>query len=130
MAAMAAFSAEKTIALYFVTPYGPYFDFTEDELAHMNVHGFLEEAARVHGSERAALGAEVELITRVARRVAAQGSAHVIDMLEASRSSSLRTSPDFTHDGVHLSPAGNAVLGKLIAARIARDVERRSGDGD
>ena len=96
----------------------------------MNVHGFLEEAARVHGSERAALGAEVELITRVTRRVAAHGSAHVIDMLEASRSSSLRTSPDFTQDGVHLSPAGNAALGKLIAARVVRDVERRSGDGD
>jgi lysophospholipase L1-like esterase len=130
MAAMAAFSAEKTIALYLVTPYGPYFDFTDDELAHMSVHGFLEESARVHGSERAALGAEVELITRVARRVAAQGSAHVIDMLEASRSSSLRTSPHFSHDGVHLSPAGNAALGKLIAARIVRDVEPRSDDGD
>ena len=126
---MAAFAAEKTIALYFVTPYGPYFDLTEDELAHMSVHDFLEEAARVHGSERAALGAEVELITRVTRRVAAHGSAHVIDMLEASRSSSLRTSADFTEDGVHLSPAGNAALGKLIAARVVRDVKRRSGDG-
>ena len=127
---MAAFCAEKTIALYFVTPYGPYFDFTDEELAGMSVQGFLEEAARVHGSERAALGAEVELITRVARRVAARGSAHVIDMLDASRGSSLRTSPDFTPDGVHLSPAGNAALGRLIAARIARDLKRRSGDGD
>ncbi len=130
MAAMAAFSAEKSILLYFVTPYGPYFDPTEDELTHMDVHGFLEESARVHGSERAALAAEVELITRVTRRVAAQGSAQVIDMLEASRSSSLRTSSDFTEDGVHLSPTGNAALGKLIAARVVRDVKRRSGDGD
>ena len=71
LAAMAAFCAEKSIALYFVTPYGPYFDLTDDELARMSVHHFLEEAARVHGSERAALGAEVELITRVVRRVAA-----------------------------------------------------------
>jgi lysophospholipase L1-like esterase len=130
MAAMAAFCAEKSIALYFVTPYGPYFDFTDDELAGMSVGGFLEEATGVHGGERAALGAEVELITRVARRVAAHGSAHVIDMLEASRSSSLRTSPDFTPDGVHLSPAGNAALGRLIAARVARDVKGRSGDDD
>lgn len=130
MAAMAAFSAEKSILLYFVTPYGPYFDPTEDELAHMDVHGLLEEGARVHGSERAALAAEVELITRVTRRVAAHGSAQVIDMLEASRRSSLRTSSDFTQDGVHLSPAGNAALGKLIAARVVRDVKRRSGDGD
>jgi lysophospholipase L1-like esterase len=130
LAAMAAFAAEKTIALYFVTPYGPYFDLTEDELAPMSIHDFLEEAARVHGSERAALGAEVELITRVTRRVAAHGSAHVIDMLEASRSSSLRTSADFSEDGVHLSPTGNAVLGKLIAARVVRDEERRSGDGN
>ena len=130
MAAMAAFCAEKGIALYFVTPYGPYFDFTDDELANMSVQAFLEEAARVHGSERAALGAEVELITRVARRVAAGGSAHVIDMLDASRGSSLRTSPDFTPDAVHLSPAGNAALGRLIAARVARDLKRRSGDGD
>jgi hypothetical protein len=130
MAAMAAFSAEQSILLYFVTPYGPYFDPTEDELAHMDVHGLLEEGARVHGSERAALAAEVELITRVTRRVAAHGSAQVIDMLEASRRSSLRTSSDFTQDGVHLSSAGNAALGKLIAARVVRDVKRQSGDGD
>lgn len=130
MAAMAAFSAERAIALYFVTPYGPYFDFTEDELARMDVHGFLEESARVHGSERAALAAEVELITRVTRRVAAHGSVRVIDMLEASRSSSLRTSSHFARDGVHLSPSGNAALGKLIAGRVVRDVKRRSGDGD
>jgi lysophospholipase L1-like esterase len=95
----------------------------------MDVHGFLEESARVHGSERGALAAEVELITRVTRRVAAHGSAQVIDMLEASRSSSLRTSSDFTEDGVHLSPTGNAALGKLIAARVVRDVKRRSDDG-
>jgi hypothetical protein len=130
MAAMAAFAAERSITLYFVTPYGPYFDLTEEELARMSVHHFLEDAARVHGGERAALGAEVELITRVARRVAAHGSAHVIDMLEASRGSSLRSSPDFTVDGVHLSPKGNAAVGKLIASRIARDIERRSGDQD
>jgi hypothetical protein len=127
---MAAFAGERSILLYFVTPYGPYFDFTDEELAGMSVHGLLEEGARVHGSERAALVAEVELITRVIRRVAANGSAHVIDMLGASRRSSLRTSPDFTRDGVHLSPAGNAALGRLIAVRVARDVERRSGDGD
>ena len=130
LAAMAAFAAEKSIALYLVTPYGPYFDFTDDELARMSVHGFLEEAVRVHGSARAALGPEVELITRVVRRVAARGSARVIDMLDASRGSSPRTSPDFTPDAVHLTPAGNAALGRLIAARIARDVKGRPGDGD
>jgi hypothetical protein len=113
-----------------VTPYGPYFDLTEDELSTMSVRHLLEEAARVHGGERDALGSEVELITRVARRVAAHGSAHVIDMLEASRRSSPRTSPDFTEDGVHLSPAGNAALGKLIAERILRDVERGDVGGD
>jgi hypothetical protein len=129
IAAMAAFCAERSIALYFVTPYGPYFDFTDEELEGMTVQGLLEEAARVRGSERAALVAEVELITRVVRRVAARGAAHVIDMLEASRGSSLRTSPDFTPDGVHLSPAGNAALGRLVAARIVRDLKRRDGDG-
>jgi lysophospholipase L1-like esterase len=130
LAAMAAFAAERSIALYFVTPYGPYFDVTEEELAHMSVRGFLEEPSRVYGSERAALAAEVELITRVARRVAARGSAHVIDLLEASRSSSHRTSSHFTEDGMHLSPEGNAALGELIAARVARDLDRRSGDDD
>jgi lysophospholipase L1-like esterase len=128
MAAMAAFAAEWSIALYFVTPYGPYFDLTDDELAGMSVHHFLEEAARVHGSERAALGAEVELITRVVRRLAARGSAHVIDMLEASRGSSLRTSPDFAEDGVHFTAEGNAAFGELIATRILQDLPRRSRD--
>lgn len=126
LAAMAAFCAEKAITLYFVTPYGPYFDVTEDELARMSVHHFLEEAARVHGSERVAIGAEVELITRVVRGVAARGSAHVIDMLDTSRRSSLRTSPDFTEDGVHLSRAGNDAFAKVIARRILGDLQRRS----
>jgi hypothetical protein len=130
MAAMAAFCAEKSIALYFVTPYGPYFDLTEDELAGMSVHHFLEQAARVHGSDRAALGAEVELITRAVRRAAGGGSARVIDMLEASRRSSLRTSPDFTEDGVHFSATGNAALGTLIATRIAGDLDRRTAGRD
>jgi hypothetical protein len=130
LAAMAAFSAAKSIALYFVTPYGPYFDLTEDELARMSVHHFLDEAARVHGDERAALGAEVELITRVVHRVAAGGSARVIDMLEPSRRSSIRTSSDFTEDGVHLSRTGNVAFGELIATRILRDVNRRSADRD
>jgi hypothetical protein len=124
LAAMAAFCAEQSIALYFVTPYGPYFDFTDDELARMNVHHFLEDAARVHGSERVALSAEIELITRVVRRVAAGGSARVIDMMEASRHSSIRTSPDFTDDGVHFSQKGNVAFGRLIADRIVRDLDR------
>jgi len=124
---MAAFCAEQSIALYLVTPYGPYFDLTEEELARMSVHHFLEEAARVHGSDRAALGEETELVTRVVRSVAGQGSAHVIDMLEASRRSSLRSSRDFTEDGVHLSPEGNAALGRLIATRIVQGLPGRSG---
>ena len=127
LAAMAAFCAERSIALYLVTPYGPYFDLTEEELARMSVRDFLEEAARVHGGDRAALGAETELITRVARRVASQGAAHVIDMLEASRRSSLRSSRDFTADGVHLSPEGNAALGRLIATRIVQGMPGRPG---
>jgi lysophospholipase L1-like esterase len=130
LAAMAAFCAERSIALYFVTPYGPYFDPTEDELARMDVHHFLEEAASVHGGERTALAAEVELVTRVVRRVAARGSAHVIDMLDSSRRASLRTSRDFTEDGVHLTPTGNAALGRLIATRIIEDLQRQSGARD
>jgi hypothetical protein len=130
MAAMAAFCAERSIDLYLVTPYGPYFDLTADELEAMSVHHFLEEGARVHGGERRALGAEVELITRVAHRVAEGGHARVIDMLEASRGASLRTSPDFTEDGVHLSPAGNAALGRRIADRIVGDVAARHAGGD
>lgn len=125
LAAMAAFCAETSMALHLVTPYGPYFDFTDEELAGMSVQGFLEESARVHGSERAALGAEAELITRVVRRIGERGGATVIDLLEASRGASLRSSPDFTADAVHLTPAGNATLARLIAASIVR--ERRRG---
>jgi hypothetical protein len=127
MAAMAAFCAVKGIDLYFVTPYGPYFDVTDGELAEMSVHHFLAEAAPVYGGERAALGAEVELITRVIRRVSNGGAARVIDMLEASRGSSLRSSPHFTEDGVHLTPAGNAACGQTIAARILQDLDRPAG---
>jgi hypothetical protein len=124
IAAMAAFCAEQSIPLYFVTPYGPYFDLTDDELARMSVRHFIVDASRIRANERAALSAEVELITRAVRRAAQTGSAQVIDMLEASRRSSLRSSRDFTEDGVHLSAAGNAVLGKVIASRILRDLDR------
>ena len=51
----------------------------------------------------------------------------MIDMLEASRHSSLRSSRDFTEDGVHLSPEGNAALGRLIATRIVQGLPGRSG---
>jgi lysophospholipase L1-like esterase len=112
-----------------VTPYGPYFDLSDEELRRMSIHHFLDEAARLHGSELAALGAEVELITRVARQVAARSSAQVIDMLEASRSASL-SSADFTEDGVHFSPTGNAVVAKLIARRVVEHVERATGYRD
>lgn len=128
LAAMAAFCAARGIALYVTTPYGPYFDITEDELARMSVHHFIEEATRIHGSDLRALGAEVELITRVVHGVAAGGSVHVIDMLDVSRRVSLRTSPDFTDDGLHLSPAGNATFGTLIASRIVDDLQARPAD--
>ena len=96
----------------------------------MSVEHFLEEGARVHGGQREALAAEVELITRVAHRVAESGNARVIDMLEASRRASVRTSRYFKKDGVHLSPAGNAALGKRIAERIVRDIEAGNAGGD
>src|SRR5512145_1989020 len=44
LAAMAAFCKEKSIALLFVTPYGPYFDVTDEDLAGMSVEGFIGEA--------------------------------------------------------------------------------------
>ena len=132
MAAMAAFCAERSIDLYFVTPYGPYFDLTDDELARMSVHHFLEDGGpRPRRRARAPSRAEVELITRVARRVAERrprpGDRHAGGV---SRGSSLRTSPDFTEDGVHLSPAGNAALGRLIAERIAGTSRRGPSSGD
>jgi lysophospholipase L1-like esterase len=129
LAAMAAFSAEKSIALYFVTPYGPYFDVTEEELARMSIRGFLRAPALVYGDELEALRAEVELVTRVARRVASGFSAEVIDMLEASRGSSLRTSQHFDRDGVHLTRSGNEALGKLIAQRVLADLGRQPRQG-
>jgi hypothetical protein len=126
LAAMAAFCREQSISLIFVTPYGPYFDATEDELAAMSVQGFIGEAISLHGSERVALEAEVELISRVIRRVADGAGVGVVDMLEASRRSSLRNSSDFTPDAVHLTQAGNVTLGRLIAARIARDMASKA----
>ena len=128
LSAMAAFAAASSIELYLVTPYGPYFQLSEEELARMSVHHFIEEAALVYGDPRAALAAEVTLLTRAVRRVAGGGSARAIDMLEASRRSSLRASSHFTEDGVHLTPEGNAALGRIIAERILQD--RPPGEGN
>jgi hypothetical protein len=129
LAAMAAFAAEASIALYFVTPYGPYFDVTSEELGRMSVGHFIEDATRAHGNASRALGAEVELVTRVVRRVGDSSSAGVIDMLEASRAASRRRSGHFAADGVHLTREGNDALGRIIAARIALDLEPGSRPG-
>ena len=128
LSAMAAFAAASSIELYLVTPYGPYFQLTEEELARMSVHHFIEDAALVYGDPRAALAAEVTLLTRAVRRVTGGGSARAIDMLEASRRSSLRASSHFTEDGVHLTTQGNAALGRIIAERILQDQERPPGE--
>jgi hypothetical protein len=125
LAAMAAFAAESGIALYFVTPYGPYFGLSADELERMSVHHFIEDATRAHGDARAALAAEVELVSGVVRRVAERGPARVIDMLEASRRAAREAAGHFTEDGVHLTPQGNAALGRIIAERLLRDLEER-----
>jgi hypothetical protein len=125
LAAMAAFAEAASIDLYLVTPYGPYFGLTADELERMSVHHFIEDATRVHGDARAALAAEVELVSRVVRRIGDDGPAHVIDMLEASRRAAREAPGHFTEDGVHLTPEGNAALGRIIAARLLRDLETR-----
>jgi hypothetical protein len=126
---MAAFAAESSIELYLVTPYGPYFQLTDEELGRMSVQHFIEDAIRVHGDARAALAAEVALVTRVVRHVVDGGSAHVIDMLEASRGASLRSSGHFKEDGVHLTREGNAALARIISARIVGDLDRRAKPG-
>jgi hypothetical protein len=129
LSAMAAFAAESSIELYLVTPYGPYFQLTDEELGRMSVQHFIEDAIRVHGDARAALAAEVALITRVVRHVVDGGSAHAIDMLEASRGASLRSSGHFKEDGVHLTREGNAALARIISARIVGDLDRRAKPG-
>jgi lysophospholipase L1-like esterase len=127
LSAMAAFAEATSSVLYLVTPYGPYFRLTEDELARMSVQHFVEEARQLHGDTRAALAAEVELVTRAVRRAAGPGPARVIDMLEASRRSTPGNPPHFTPDGVHLTPEGNAALGRIVAERILGDLEARPG---
>ena len=81
-----------------------------------------DERAPLHraggaASTRAARGAaaEVELITRAVRRVAGRGSARPSTCSRPRGAASLRAPPHFTEDGVHLSAAGNAALGRLIA---------------
>jgi hypothetical protein len=122
---MAAFAAAASIELYFVTPYGPYFGPSVEELERMSVHHFIEDATRVHGDARAALAAEAELVTRVVRRIADDGPARVIDMAEVSRRAAREAPSHFTEDGVHLTAEGNAALGRIIAARLLRDLEAR-----
>jgi lysophospholipase L1-like esterase len=46
-------------------------------------------------------------------------------MLEASRRAADEASGHFTEDGVHLTPEGYAALGRIIAARLVRDLEAR-----
>jgi lysophospholipase L1-like esterase len=125
LAAMAAFADAASIELYLVTPYGPYFGLSAEEIERMSVRHFIEDAARVHGDARVALEAEAALVSRVVRQVADDGPAHVVDLLDASRRAAREAPGHFTEDGVHLTPEGNAALGRIIATRLVRDLQAR-----
>lgn len=119
VAGLSAFAREIGIRLYFVTPYGPYYHATPQELSKFSFN-MLDEAAKVHGDLATAAQRETELASRVVRRQAQREGARVIDMLAASREASMAMG-DFSTDGIHLTRQGYHRVGGLIAERLVKD---------
>jgi hypothetical protein len=117
LAATAAFCREKGIRLFVMTPYGPYFQASDDEIAKFSL-GMLKESQAAMGGLRPALVRETELVTEVVREVAGQYGAEVVDMLEPSRAATLKEPPHFSTDGIHYSAAGNVAIGQMLARRV------------
>lgn len=119
VAALASFSRERGIETYFVTPYGPYFRASPQDIKLFSLN-MLADSAKVYGGLEPALRRETELASAIISRSATASGARVIDMLPASREASM-ADPDFTTDGIHYSAKGNHHMGELIAERLRRD---------
>jgi len=120
IAAISSFYSRLEIPLYLMTPYGPYFKFTDEELKTFSVH-MLADQARLYGSMREALSKQVVLATTVLSEVGSEQGALIIDMLEASRVSDGLKNKDFSTDAIHFSAQGNRNVGEIIANRLLSD---------
>ena len=120
IAAISSFYSRLEVPLYLMTPYGPYFNFTDEELKTFSLN-MLADEARLYGSMREALARQVVLATTVLSEVGSEHGALVIDMLEASRTSDGFKNKDFSTDAIHFSAQGNRNVGEIIANRLLRD---------
>jgi len=119
VAGLSAFARQMGIRLYFVTPYGPYFHATPQELAKFSLN-MLTEADPLYGGLTAATQREAELASAIITRHAEREGARVIDMLARSREATMATG-DFSTDGIHFSAQGYRHVGTIIAERLLRD---------
>ena len=120
IAAVSSFYKEMHIPLYFMTPYGPYFTFTDKELGGFSLN-MMVEASQIYGSLGKALSRQVELSTGILIDKAQHNGAHIINMLEPSRQSGGLKDKDFSTDGIHYTAAGNHHVGEIIADRLIAD---------
>jgi hypothetical protein len=120
LSAITSFYKEMQIPLYFVTPYGPFYDSTDQELKGFSLN-MLTEATVIYGTLREALFKQAELVSRIIIEKAGEGSARVINMDNLSRASFGLQNPDFSSDGIHFSAQGNRHVGKIIADRLIGD---------
>ena len=119
VAASSAFARGIGMPLYFVTPYGPYFQATDAQMAKFSLN-MMAEATPIYGGLVPATRREAELQSQVIAREAQAHGAKVIDMLPASRAATM-ASGDFSTDGIHFSAQGYRAVGALIAERLRRD---------
>lgn len=116
LSSIAAFCREMKISLVFVTPYGPYFHYSDKDTIRYGNLAVLQEWSRIYGTRQAALSAEMLLLTDVIRDVGREFGNPIVDMLAASHTATF-DDPDFG-DSIHLSAIGCSHLGKIIADHI------------
>ena len=115
--ATTAFCREMRIPIVFVTPYGPYFHYREEDAVKYGTLGMLDRWKKLYGSLQRALPDQAILITDVIRDVARESNENVVDLLPQSRDSTFANNPDFG-DAVHFSAAGSKHVGEMIAETI------------
>jgi hypothetical protein len=120
VAAVSAFAKADGIPLYFVTPYGPYFLATPQQMAGFSLPALMGPALALYGDRSRAFARETEVQSEVIAASATREGARVIDMLPASRAGTMATG-DFSTDGIHMTPPGYHRIGAEIAARLLQD---------
>jgi len=112
-----------------VTPFGPYYQVTDEALARFTLHHvtpFIPE----YGGFRQAVHGELARIRVDVETVVQEYGAALVDMTPENLKLTADTPPYFLKDGVHPSPSGYSYLASRIAPVLVEVMNRERQKGN